>query len=411
MADITTAFQEPETAGLKGERYPASASASPRAGRLHPRPIAERLIAGDRRRGYLLLGIWLATALAVTTGTFVAQLATGRAPSWFGLAAVHCAYWLCWVLACPPMYLQLHRLLSGTVARWRAAVALLFVCVAASLSASVVTYLVAAVLREAVPTWPQFVGRFLTGSGGISFQAMNAGVFVTAVLGLMAVRNGRLRDVARFDAALAAIRGAELDSQLNEARLRALQSQVNPHFLFNALNNIATLVRTGESERAFDGIGQLGALLRAALRTTEETWSTLGDEVEFVEQYLALCELRMQSRLHWSCVVAESLRSQRVPALILQPLVENCVKHAVRGDADLTIEVHAWEADRCLSIEVTDDGIGIDPAVCADPPSGHGLRNVAERLRLMCGAVGALVIAPRLPRGTASRMTLPWEAA
>ncbi|NJO12835.1 MAG: histidine kinase [Gammaproteobacteria bacterium] len=309
------------------------------------------------------------------------------------------------------MYLQLHRLLSGSATRWRALLALIFVGVTTSLGASVVTYLMAALLGAADPTWLQFVRQFLLGSNGLSFQGMNAGVFVTAMLGLVAVRNGRLRDVARFDAAVTALRSAQLASQLSEARLRALHSQVNPHFLFNALNNIATLVRTGESERAFDGIGQLGGLLRAALRTTEQAWSTLGDEVEFVEQYLALCELRLQSRLHWRCVVAESLRGLRVPALILQPLVENCVKHAVRGDAALTIEVQAWEAEGCLSIEVTDDGTGIDPAVCATPPPGHGLRNVAERLRLMCGPTGALIIAPRLPRGTASRIIVPCEAA
>lgn len=413
MTQTTSTVARSHRGLIEAAATPGAVSARDKGGlgRLNPPPLVEHLIGQERRRWWALIGIWVAVALAVATGTFVAELALGRQQSWLALIAMHIPFWTCWALACPPAYSQLHRLLSLKGRRVLAAFALVGICLAVSMLSSVVTYVVAAALLGREPSWFAFVDRYVGGGSGVSFQVMNVGVFLTACVGLLVIRNGRLRDLARHESALAAIQNATLELQLAEARLRALQSQVNPHFLFNALNNIATLVRLGESERAFDVIGQLGNLLRAALRSSEQAWSTLGEELDFIEQYLAMCKLRMESHLHWRSAVPSTLRPFRVPSMILQPLVENCIKHGAAQSAPLNIDLRAWQSGKYLCIEISDDGSGIDPAVCCSLPKGHGLRNVAERIRLLCSPEGRFSIGPRSARGTIARLTICPPAA
>ena len=217
---------------------------------------------------------------------------------------------------------------------------------------------------------------------------------------------------ALWDAAQTELRGARLEAQLADARLQALQAQINPHFLLNSLNAIASLVQVGERDRAFDAIGRLGELLRMALRSGRDLNVTLGDEINFLQSYLKLCKLRFESQFHYCVSMPESLRDRRVPALIVQPLIENSIRHGMVPPRALNVDVRIYAQNagsssksRTTATASRETGIVL--------PAGHGLANVTERLRLCFGEAGILSLEPRAARRHARphrhRLTVPAE--
>ena len=180
----------------------------------------------------------------------------------------------------------------------------------------------------------------------------------------------------------------------------ALQAQINPHFLLNSLNAIAGLVQLGERDRAFDAIGRIGELLRMALRAGQELNVKLADEVGFLESYMKLCKLRFEGQFHYCVSMPEGLGERRVPALIVQPLIENSIKHGMDPARPLSVDVRVYARGADVVIEVEDDGCGVRAERDDRQPQGHGLANVAERLRLCFGESGTLVLEPRSGGGT-----------
>jgi LytS/YehU family sensor histidine kinase len=212
---------------------------------------------------------------------------------------------------------------------------------------------------------------------------------------------------------------------LTQAELRALRAQINPHFLFNALNTIRYFVRT-DAGAARDLLLDLSEVFQRALRSGE--FVTLRDELSYVQSYLALEKARLGKRLNvsWSIqtdtatldtppVANESpLLDQSVPTLILQPIVENAVIHGVakkRGGGTVSITVKQVEGDLLLQVE--DDGPGIDPARLAEvlkpeqKSESIGLRNVDGRLRTLYGDEYGLVINSEVDVGTCVQIKIP----
>lgn len=203
----------------------------------------------------------------------------------------------------------------------------------------------------------------------------------------------------------------ERQAQLTtKAELKALQAQINPHFLFNALNTIVSLVRT-DQEMARSLLIQLGDLFRRTLRHSGNM-VTLGDEVEHVEAYLAIEQARIGPRLRVEFAVDPALRNLKIPFLTLQPLVENAVKHGIFPKKDGgTIRVQARRKGGWAEIAVIDDGVGLDPALqhCgldrrfgakSQGRGGIGLSNVNERLKSLFGPDSGLQIASDPESGT-----------
>jgi hypothetical protein len=170
----------------------------------------------------------------------------------------------------------------------------------------------------------------------------------------------------------------------DSARLRALQSQLNPHFLFNALNGIATLIREGESTRAADTVDTLSDFLRLTLQKLDSPEIPVREELAFIEQYLRIQRLRFGGSVDATVAADPDTHDALVPTLILQPLVENAVRHGVlarpQGGA---LSVSIRRRDEALVITVEDDG----PGLVGDSahPYGVGLRNSAERLAALYG--------------------------
>jgi sensor histidine kinase YesM len=174
----------------------------------------------------------------------------------------------------------------------------------------------------------------------------------------------------------------DLRLQTSRSELKALRAQINPHFLFNALNAIASLIHT-DPARADAAVEQLAEVFRYTLRRSEHEWAPLDQELAFAQAYLDVEQARFGRRLSYAIEAAPSTAGAQVPSMLLHTLVENAVKHGIsqtRGAG--RIEIRARVADRSLVLEVTDTGPGLDPRG-HERPAGEsfGLRNVRDRLQ------------------------------
>jgi len=199
---------------------------------------------------------------------------------------------------------------------------------------------------------------------------------------------------------------AVLGTQLAEARLRALRAQLNPHFLFNAMNNIAMLVRQGENATAVTTIVGLSDLLREFLDEASPQEVPLREELGFLERYLAVERLRFQDRLQVSIDAAPETLDAYVPNLVLQPLVENAVKHGIsRRVSAGRLVVTAARENGILRLTVSDDGPGPDGR-----QPGVGLANVRARLEQLYGPAQRFELASGPHGGAIATITLPFHA-
>jgi two-component system LytT family sensor kinase len=200
---------------------------------------------------------------------------------------------------------------------------------------------------------------------------------------------------------------ALLQAELAEARLAALQTQLNPHFLFNTLHAVSSLVeRDPRGVRRM--IARLSDLLRFTLERTDQQEVALEQELAFLDRYLEIMQIRFQGRLEVKTHLDEGVADALVPTLILQPLVENAVKHGVsKVDASGRIEISARRAGDRLVLAVRDNGPGLDGADTAD--EGVGLSNTRARLEHLYGGAQSLTLRSAPEGGLIAEVTLPYH--
>jgi two-component sensor histidine kinase len=197
---------------------------------------------------------------------------------------------------------------------------------------------------------------------------------------------------------------ARLAAQLAEARLGALRMQLNPHFLFNSLNAIAVLVRDQNTRDASRMLELLSGVLRQVLLSEKRQEVTLDEELRFIEQYLAIEQVRFSDRLQVRWSIEPKARDALVPAFILQPLVENAVRHGVAKLSEGgVIEVTARESGGDLVLSVRDNGAGYRPASDA----GVGLANTRARLETLFGKAAQLQVVRAEGGGTFANVCFP----
>jgi two-component system, LytTR family, sensor kinase len=212
----------------------------------------------------------------------------------------------------------------------------------------------------------------------------------------------------------ASLREQQISRLATEAELRALRAQLNPHFLFNALTTIDYLIQAAP-ERAHATLLRLTSLLRGVLRRTRSEFSTLGEEIELVRAYLHIEEARFEERLRVSVAVPEELLRLRVPSLILQPLVENAVKHGIApnaagGEVTVLARLESPPPDFSPAVIVTirDTGVGASPrAIERGRSRGLGISSVERRLDTHYGKRAALHVSSDPYRGTTVELRLP----
>jgi LytS/YehU family sensor histidine kinase len=195
-----------------------------------------------------------------------------------------------------------------------------------------------------------------------------------------------------------------------ESELRALRYQVHPHFLFNTLNAISTLVTEGQNKAATAMISRLADFFRATLDGPTDNEVNLGNELFLTKQYLEIEKLRLGDRLQFEMGIDPALLVCLVPHLVLQPLVENSIRHGIaprRGTG--RISIIAKRDGPNLIVEVTDDGLGKQLRCEAQNGSGIGLKNIDQRLRESYGDAGGLEL--RWPRngGCQAILTIPYH--
>ncbi|WP_187359942.1 sensor histidine kinase [Chitinolyticbacter meiyuanensis] len=232
-------------------------------------------------------------------------------------------------------------------------------------------------------------------------SCMVIAVAATVVISL-SIRNAEYRvELAAEQQRASEARAAETDAQL-----ALLQAQIEPHFLFNTLANVQSLIAQ-DPPLAQTLLGHLNGYLRASLDRTRKSVSTLADELELVSALLAIGQIRLQQRLRYRLEIPEALRGARLPPLLLQPLVENALQHGIEPAlAGGEVVVSARRDGDSLCLRVADSGAGLGQSAGG---AGVGLANVRARLASLYGGAGQLVLQPNSPSGVIAELTLPYR--
>lgn len=265
-------------------------------------------------------------------------------------------------------------------------------------------------LLLALPTLGMISGVLLSTVLGYlvvrSFSGRPLGLVAAAIYGGMVVLAGlTVTRTTRFlyrhaheQAEAAAVARAEA----TEAQLAALQARMNPHFLFNALNTVASLVRT-DPKAAESTVENLAGVLRRTLDRSRHTWRTVGDEVDYLEAYLAVEQERWGERLRVEWSIAPEVRPLPLPPMTLQPLVENALKHGLGTRLENgTLRIAGEKENGTLRLTVADDGVGFPPRY----QEGTGLGTLRRRLSTLYGERAGLEIRSS-SAGASVRLELP----
>lgn len=326
------------------------------------------------KKAAFIFGVWTAAGVFFASQLyFLYPITSGGREISFGRALLINVpfYWL-WALLTPAI-LGLARRFPLERSRWKRNLA---VHAGASVALSVIQLLVAGALLYAVV----HSGGTSTLSWALgSFFRLNFHANVLTYAALVALAWAAETYAKYRDRELAASR---LQTQLVSAELGALKMQLQPHFLFNTLNAIAALLKP-KPEAAESMVLQLAEFLRLTLRSTGRVEVTLREELDFLERYLAIEKTRFGDRLSTHFRIRSDVLDARVPNLLLQPLVENAIRHGIARDANAgRLEVGATREGGRLLLRVADDGPGLGPAPVVE---GIGLTNTRERLRHLFG--------------------------
>ncbi len=346
----------------------------------------------------LLAAVWLCVGVVQATQTVFGMRYAGMHHAWVRLFFTQVLCWLPWALATPLVIRWGRRLSLRTLGGWLIhAVAMTSIALISAGWQSALEALFKPWAPDGLP------GPFLKTWLYISYES----IFVSLAIYAMILVVSSLID-SRQKLLRQQTESAQLAEQLSQAQLNALRRQIEPHFIFNALNCIAGMVREQRNEGAVNMIVALSDVLRRLTRESTDAQVPLRKEIEFLEKYLDIQKLRFADRLTVVMQVPDDLLSAQVPSLILQPLVENAVKHGIAQRAQGgTVQVAADCSAGRLSLRVYNDG----PPLCEgwDRGGGVGLSNLKNRLQLLFGARAALSVASAGICGVEVSVTLPFQ--
>ena len=212
----------------------------------------------------------------------------------------------------------------------------------------------------------------------------------------------------RNELSRAELEQSETERQLTDAKLKTLQAQIEPHFLFNTLSNAMGLIHS-DPHAAEETLQELTTLLRHSLSRTRTESTTLQQEFDLVRAYLRINQIRMGKRLNFEVTSEPELDQQTLPPLLVQPLVENAISHGLEpSETGGTVCVHAKAQNNELHIEVRDTGLGLE-ADTGTAGSGTGLANVRARLHSLYGQNARLRLLPNSPAGVVAQLILPLQ--
>jgi two-component system LytT family sensor kinase len=312
---------------------------------------------------------------------------------------------LWWFLA--PLILWVHSRLSLLDRQWPWALALH--CLMAVLINGVFILLVAIrLLLSSHLSW-DFLPVILQDLRAVGrWDYMPLMIYTMVIFALYAVSFYRRWRAGQLLTGELRVANAQLETRLVRASLDALKMQLHPHFLFNTLNSITSLIRTNRTREAEDVIAGLGELLRRALEHRQDAMDTLDHELEFLRRYFEIESIRFQDRLRVEYDIAPECLPALVPCLMLQPLAENAMKHGISRDPSARLlRISARREHGRLVLSVYNDG----PQLPRDEllgTSGIGVQNTRTRLHMLYGDEARFELRDHAPRGVLARLTLPF---
>jgi two-component system LytT family sensor kinase len=345
--------------------------------------------------------IWLSIGMFDASDTVFSMRAEGHHHAWLSLFVTLLLSWLPWALA-SPLILQLARRHPPDLKSVFAWLPHVGACAAIGLVDSAWT----AGLEELLNPWLQSPapGSFLPMMFAKFFN--RALSFVILYVSIVAI--GYVLD-SRERLALQETETARLNELLTRAQLDALRRQIEPHFLFNTLNGIAALVREARNDAAVETIAELSDLLRRVVESSARHEVALGEEIDFLQKYLDIQKVRFAERLRLTMDVPEELLIARVPSLVLQPIVENSIKHGIAKRAQGgQIRIAAFRSGKILTLNVYNDGPRLTPGN-GTLPVGTGIFNIQTRLRSLYGNAFSLTMRSEDPSGVEVSISLPFR--
>ncbi|HTD60838.1 MAG TPA: histidine kinase [Gemmatimonadaceae bacterium] len=346
------------------------------------------------RRVAVVSLIWLVVASVFVAQNVAAAIGRGEPVQWLSAAGFELEYWLVFVLATPFFVFMARRYRFEPGERRRSLVVHAIGGVAFALLQPLATVALQYATLVSLRATSAADAQLLTSFGHrYAFLAIVAlwkyGVVILLCDAFEYQRLSREHE----------LRAAQLEMQFAQARVGALRMQLQPHFLFNALNSASALTLT-DPDGAHRMLTQLGDLLRETLDAAPDAEVPLTAELDFIDRYLAIERMRFDGRLVVSFEVTEDAERARVPSLILQPLVENAVHHAfARHSSARRLVVRAAMEGPWLRLDVEDDGPGLPPGWTFDDRARTGLRNVQARVDLANRASRAMEFAGLAPHG------------
>ena len=373
-------------------------------------PLREESGAGEfapepRRRVVwaVVFGIWTFFAVLNASQVFIGMRAEGMDHSFGTMLAWQLSNWYLWALL-TPLILWLGRRFPFERARWARSLAVHFLfCALVAVAHSALHNLATIYIRPfgALTNERPFLDMFW---GRLASQFHLYVLIYGTILGAGYAFNYYVKFRERET------RASQLEAQLAQAQLHALKMQLHPHFLFNTLNGIAGLVRDNKSQTAVRMIAGLSDLLRHTLDTEAQQEVPLRRELEFLELYLDIQQMRFPDRLRVRMEVAPETLDAQVPNLILQPLVENAIRHGIAPRAAPgTVGVRARRDDSLLEIKVYDDGPGLRPHARAGAGGGIGLANTRARLAQLYGVDHRFDVRDRAEGGVEATLVVPFK--
>jgi two-component sensor histidine kinase len=350
-----------------------------------------------------IAALWCAGALFDASQNVMIMHAEGKHHNWLPLFGTELALWLPWALATPfiSRLARRHAITRGITVRTAA------IHLATFATLTVVAEAWSAVLQMLFNPWnnrkwPTFVDTWST---SLLYQALTFVIVYALILTVTLVLDSRERMSRQI------AETARLNEELSRAQLAALRRQMEPHFMFNTLHAIAGLVRDHRNDAAVSMVVGLSEFLRRATENSHRSQVTLAEEVEYLQRYLEIQKVRFGERLQVSVdIPAELLRAQ-VPNLLLQPLVENAIKHGIaKRVAGGTIRILGVRHDGSLCLTVYNDGPSV-PTDWQPTRTGVGLGNLRTRLQILHGDQSGLQLRRADPGGVEVVVTLPLKEA
>jgi len=354
-------------------------------------------------RWFWLAGTWCAYGLFAASQAVLTARAEGKHHPLPPLFATEFASWLPWALATPLVVGLARRYPLNRGVNARA----IGVHLAAFAALSIVTELLSASLQVLFNPWgnrkwPTFVDTFST---TLVFQVLLFFVVYALILTATYLVDARER-IARQ-----ATEAAQLNEKLSNAQLAALRGQMEPHFMYNTLNSIAALVRDQRGDQAVSMIVGLSEFLRRAAEDSHRSQVSLAEEVEYLLRYLDIQKLRFGERLQVGIDIPAELLNAQVPNLLLQPLVENAIRHGIaKRIAGGTVRVIGARQNGNLLLTIRNDGPAL-PADWQPTQTGVGIGNLRTRLQILHSGKSGLQLRPGEAGGVEVIVTLPFAEA